>query len=774
MAIFNFTNPGQYGSAYFTLETVPNNQGFFDSSSFPNAQGYYSNFTNLNESYIVTSSYVFGVVVPPGSSSFEFNPSNSAMPTGSLYFRGTGGIGITVDTYSGSYVVSPSQGYNGKVLNTFPLTPVPNFQARVAANSGSYEALSCQNTVLADIGTEILSSASLLVTPNGYTEGVLFSTLPNSSSGDFTVTRATTATRVNAAGLVELVPYNLFTYSEQFNNADWFKLNSVVTANVITAPNGTMTADKLALTAGTNPLANDSTGLYKFTSIPSGVYTYSIYLKAGERNIARWRDGGFSGAYLVVNLTDGTFTNGQPSRFVNPQVVSVGDGWWLVSFTTGIITNPSAYPLRFGDTGQTGDGVSGGYIWGAQLVEGTSALDYQATETRLNIPRLDYSLGSCPNILLEPQRTNSIRNSTMVGAVTGSPGTIPTNWVAFDTGGLTRSVVNLGTENGIQYIDLRFNGTATGIFIRYGFDSNSQINASVGQAWTGTTYVKVLSTSLVPNSYVLRHREATAAGTLTADAETSFTPDGTLKRYAFTRTTTGATTERINFQIQFNLTIGQTYDFTIRIAAPQMELGAYATSYIPTTSATVTRNADVISRGNLYTNNRITSAGGTWFVDLRNNISRTRDAFAAGIFIGNASDGVGSNGFAFTYAASISRIQIRKVLGGSTTILYTTTTDTAKITIKWDGSTADIFQNGVKVISATAFTSTNMEWLVAQAQDVPKFINSMALFPVPLSDSQCIELTGGGYDTPELAYASLGLTSESPLYLNQSVNSLIF
>jgi hypothetical protein len=38
----------------------------------------------------------------------------------------------------------------------------------------------------------------------------------------------------------------------------------------------------------------------------------------------------------------------------------------------------------------------------------------------------------------------------MVGAVTGSPGTIPTNWVAYDTGGLTRSVVNLGTENGIQ------------------------------------------------------------------------------------------------------------------------------------------------------------------------------------------------------------------------------------------------------------------------------------------------------------------------------------
>jgi hypothetical protein len=36
-----------------------------------------------------------------------------------------------------------------------------------------------------------------------------------------TVVRATTATRVNSAGLIELVPYNLLTYSEQFNNAAW-------------------------------------------------------------------------------------------------------------------------------------------------------------------------------------------------------------------------------------------------------------------------------------------------------------------------------------------------------------------------------------------------------------------------------------------------------------------------------------------------------------------------------------------------------------------------
>ena len=52
----------------------------------------------------------------------------------------------------------------------------------------------------------LLNSASLCVTPNAYKEGTLYSVIPNTSLGDMTVVRATTATRVNSAGLVELVP----------------------------------------------------------------------------------------------------------------------------------------------------------------------------------------------------------------------------------------------------------------------------------------------------------------------------------------------------------------------------------------------------------------------------------------------------------------------------------------------------------------------------------------------------------------------------------------
>jgi hypothetical protein len=57
----------------------------------------------------------------------------------------------------------------------------------------------------------LLSQASLVVTPNAYKEGKLYSVIPSDGSGDFTFTRATTATRVNSAGLVCHIVSSLIT-----------------------------------------------------------------------------------------------------------------------------------------------------------------------------------------------------------------------------------------------------------------------------------------------------------------------------------------------------------------------------------------------------------------------------------------------------------------------------------------------------------------------------------------------------------------------------------
>ena len=90
----------------------------------------------------------------------------------------------------------------------------------------------------------LLEQASLVMIPSGYKEDVVYSQIPTSGAGDLSFTRASNGTRINSAGLVEVCPWNLQTYSEDFSNASWAKNNSpVMSYNVATAPNGTMTAD---------------------------------------------------------------------------------------------------------------------------------------------------------------------------------------------------------------------------------------------------------------------------------------------------------------------------------------------------------------------------------------------------------------------------------------------------------------------------------------------------------------------------------------------------
>src|SRR5678816_4391057 len=82
----------------------------------------------------------------------------------------------------------------------------------------------------------------------------------------------------------------------------------------------------------------------------------------------------------------------------------------------------------------------------------------------LNAPRWDYNPATLQlrGLLLEDTRTNNLRNSTMVGATPGTPGTYPTNWGGWGMGatGLSSSITGTGTEAGMAYIDIRIFGTA--------------------------------------------------------------------------------------------------------------------------------------------------------------------------------------------------------------------------------------------------------------------------------------------------------------------------
>jgi hypothetical protein len=155
----------------------------------------------------------------------------------------------------------------------------------------------------------LFDDASLVVTPNGYKAGTLYSIKPTSGAGDMTVVRATTATRVNSAGLIESVAINvprldytdstcpsllvepqrtnIALYSEQFDNAAYVKSGNgvgvapVVTANDEISPDGYQNADKIDLSLSGGTSSSDWSWIYRnYSATISQPQAISLYLKA--------------------------------------------------------------------------------------------------------------------------------------------------------------------------------------------------------------------------------------------------------------------------------------------------------------------------------------------------------------------------------------------------------------------------------------------------------------------------------------------------------------
>ena len=239
-------------------------------------------------------------------------------------------------------------------------------------------------------------------------------------------------------------------------------------------------------------------------------------------------------------------------------------------------------------------------------------------------PRWDYDPVSLQlrGLLLEDQRTNGIRNSTMQGAIPGSPGTLPTNWFLGGSPAVTPQVVGTGTENGIPYVDLRFVGTTTAIQVQVLPETTNIITAANGQAWTNSIYIRLVAGTLngIGNVQLLT-AEATAAGALvrtnTGPTVVPTTAPLASQRMVYSVTLTGGgTVGAVYSRITWNVSNGVAIDATFRVGAPQMEQGASAASFIPTTTVAVTRAIDscAIAPANMgfFTG----SPGGSWFAEF--------------------------------------------------------------------------------------------------------------------------------------------------------------
>jgi len=171
---------------------------------------------------------------------------------------------------------------------------------------------------------------------------------------------------------------NLILQSQTFENASWIKSASTVSANTITAPDGTITADLMY------PTSNGTyRGIYQSLSFTSNTYTQSIYAKFAGKAFLVFVDFSGTNAAAYFNIQTGTIGNVLAGYTANIQ--SVGDGWYRCSITSTVSVSyfQIATVDANGNPNVTANGTDGLYIWGAQLSRGSQLLRYQPTTTAI-------------------------------------------------------------------------------------------------------------------------------------------------------------------------------------------------------------------------------------------------------------------------------------------------------------------------------------------------------------------------------------------------------
>jgi len=418
------------------------------------------------------------------------------------------------------------------------------------------------------------SDASLVLIPSGYKDQKVYSAVPTDGSGDLVFSRASSATRVASNGLIEKVRSNRFTYSQALANAAWLTTTDggtiTKTANAGTAPDGTNTATRIQIGGG-----GTYSLVYQNGVNPLGLVVISGYFKRYGSTNQTFRLFGDNGSALSATLT-------------------ATDTWQRFSY---VMTASST-----GADGIAADASNNAYdilVWGMQIESGDVATDYIATTTAAvsvgpvsGLPRLDYLNSTCPRLLLEPQRTNVAQYSEQFNNAwwAASNSTISANAVVSPDGYTNADNIVENTANATHGV-----GNVSGLTL-------------TAAAYTFSVFVKkqtrnFFAISTYDGSSTLEgyfNINTGAVATMPAGLTGSIVSYGNgWYRCSVTRTM-GA---NANNYFAFNAAPtdgGSTYTGTSAIACSlygaTIELGAYATSYIPTLGTSVTRVADAASK----------------------------------------------------------------------------------------------------------------------------------------------------------------------------------
>jgi hypothetical protein len=196
-----------------------------------------------------------------------------------------------------------------------------------------------------------------------------------------------------------------------------------------------------------------------------------------------------------------------------------------------------------------------------------------------NVPRFDHdplsrqSLG----LLSEGSGENLLLQSGWAGATTGTPGNAPTNWT-----------VGFGSNTVTTVVPSSAGPIANAVKFDYDISERvmfqQAINVVSGVQYAFSIYIESLDGAAAGN--VLLAVSGTATLTQNAGVSNPTTPGR--YTYLFTPNSTGT----VNVRAGAGTSVGVAGTGSITLSRPQVEAATTPSTYIPTTSAAVTRTAD--------------------------------------------------------------------------------------------------------------------------------------------------------------------------------------
>ena len=584
----------------------------------------------------------------------------------------------------------------------------------------------------------IYDKSSLVLIPSGTKTGKVFSQKPVSGDGDFTFTRASAATRVNADGNIEKETSNLLLQSNSFDTT-WAQPNASVTGGQ-SGYDGSSDAWLLQNNAGFTTTANVRQNL----SLGSSVRSFSVYAKQGNVDWLRilMYDGSIP-HQCWFNLTDGSTANA--SDIIDSKSTSVGGGWYRCEISANTnITSVNIYPTSVAGSSFSDNGGSI-YIQDAQLNQGLIAQEVITTTTAAvyggitdNTPRLDYTDSSCPALLLEPQRTNKCPNSELYGTSFINT-SVTRNAVSAPSGYIEAGRLLDNNSLGEHLLGHNFSSFASG-------ETHSISCFFKADATGGRAVIRYYGGSWVYAVYNLDSGEVEVEnGGITADIvpyangwyRCILTHTTTLN-YAPMVTQIGIANGNNDFFYQGASNLG------LYFYGYQAETGSYPTSYIPTYGSSVSRVVETCFKTGV--SDLIGQTEGVLYCEFINKIDNDGGIYNMLLTISDS-----ANDYAFISKRNPTGIDIN--LGTNANIyitsgIFNTDGATYKVAAAYKNNDFVVYVNGVQIWSDTsgtiAFSNADKLSLGSYYTQTLNFnsgIKQALLFKTRLSNEELATLT---------------------------------